>query len=107
MEQDSQLVDEIKKAWGKKPPETIRKNMGLSQSVFGFLVGKAGLSWKRGRIQTITTVKWRKQVEKGKENYIPSLQVSRRIVRVMDLKAGTKIKWKFEGRQIIGSILED
>ena len=105
MEQDSQLIDEIKKAWGKKPPETIRKSIGLSQSVFGFLVGKAGLDWKRSRMQTITTVKWRKQVENGKENYIPSLQVSRRIIRIMDLKTGTRVKWKFEGKQIIGNIL--
>jgi len=107
MTEDKQLIEEIKKIWGKKPPETIRKEMGLSHSVFGFLVGKAGLEWERQRIQTITTVRWQKQIEKGQTYHVPHLNVSRRIVRVLNLQDGTKVKWSSKNRKIIGEIIDE
>lgn len=107
MKEDKQLIEEeIKEKWGKKPPEEIRREMCLSPSVFGYLVGKAGLKWDRQRIQSITTVRWRKQNENNEKHFVPTLHVSRRIVRILNLKDGTKVKWSIKSNKIIGNIIE-
>jgi hypothetical protein len=96
---EEELIKRLKENYGKMSMEELQTKLGVSKSVFLYLLGKAGLPLRQRRIQTITVVHWRPA---GAGRNAPMLRVSRHVVRKLGLKDGDKVQWMIEKGRIVG-----
>jgi hypothetical protein len=96
---EERLLEKLKALYGRYEPEEITSRLGITDTTFMYLLGKANLPFPHKRIQYVTKVAWRRTEEGGSA---PTLRVSRAIVRELNLRDGDRVQWFIEKDRILG-----